>query len=76
MAEWSRIVNTTIRKYIRGEENNVLRNRKLTALLQSRGRIFYGQSGDQLDWKVRYKRAPLVGFADADTLTPHLARKD
>jgi len=69
MAEWSRIVNTTIKKYVRGEEVNVLRNRKLTALLRSRGRLKFNASGEQLDWKVRYKRAPLYGFADADTLT-------
>lgn len=69
MAEWSRIVNTTIREYVRGEEPNVLRNRKLTALMRERGRITFGHSGEQLDWKVRYKRAPLFGFADSDTLT-------
>lgn len=69
MAEWSRIVNTTIRKYIRKEEVNTLRNRKLTAMLKERGRITYNHSGESLDWKVRYKQAPLMGFADADTLT-------
>lgn len=69
MAEWARVVNTTIREYIRGEEPNVLRNRKLTALLRERGRITFNHAGEQLDWKVRYKRAPLTGFADADTLT-------
>ena len=69
MAEWSRVVNTTIRQYIRGEETNVLRNRKLTALMRDRGRIKFNASGEQLDWKIRYKRAPLFGFADSDTLT-------
>jgi hypothetical protein len=69
MAEWSRVVNTTIREYIKGEEPNVLRNRKLTALLRERGRITFNHSGEQLDWKVRYRRAPLTGFADSDTLT-------
>jgi hypothetical protein len=69
MPEWSRVVNTTIRQYVKGEEPNVLRNRKLTALLKQRGRIKYNSSGESLDWKVRYKRAPLSGFADSDTLT-------
>lgn len=69
MPEWSRVVNTTIKEYVRGEEPNVLRNRKLTALMRERGRISYNHSGEQVDWKVRYKRAPLFGFADADTLT-------
>jgi len=69
MPEWSRIVNTTIAEYIKGETPNVLRNRKLTALMREKGRITYNHSGHTLDWKVRYKRAPLFGFADADTLT-------
>jgi hypothetical protein len=69
MPEWARIVNTTIREYIRGEEPNVLRNRKLTALMRQKGRITFNHAGDNLDWKVRYKRAPLFGFADSDTLT-------
>lgn len=74
MAEWSRIVNTTIHKYIREVEVNVLRNRKLLALLKEKGRITMGHSGDLLDWKVRYKRVPMVGYADMDTLT--FSRKD
>lgn len=74
MAEWSRIVNTTIHKYIREQEINVLRNRKMLALLKQKGRITMNHSGDLLDWKVRYKRVPMVGYADMDTLT--FTRKD
>lgn len=69
MAEWTRIVNTTIHKYIRDVEVNILRNRKLLALFKERGRIQFNLSGDLQDWKVRYKRAPMQGYADADTLT-------
>lgn len=69
MAEWARIVNTTIHKYIRDVEVNVLRNRKLLALLQKKGRITFNHSGDQLDWKVRYKQISMTGYADMDTLT-------
>lgn len=69
MAEWSRIVNTTIAKYIREVEVNVLRNRALTALLKQKGRITFNHSGTMMDWKVRYRQVPLVGFADMDTLT-------
>ena len=69
MPSWARIVNTTTRKYFKGEEINILRNRKLLALMQSRGRITYNHSGESMDWKVRYRRSPLVGYADGDTLT-------
>lgn len=74
MTEWSRIVNTTIHKFIREQEINILRNRKLLALMKSKGRITMNNSGDLLDWKVKYKRIPMVGYADMDTLT--FTRKD
>jgi len=67
--EWSRILNTTIHQFVREEEVNILRNRKVLALLQKRGRISFNHSGDRLDWKVRYKRSPMQGYADTDTLT-------
>jgi len=62
-------VNTTISNYIKGEEVNILRNRKLTAMLKSRGRITMNWSGNDMNWKVRYRRAPMTGYADTDTLT-------
>jgi hypothetical protein len=75
MAEaWARIVNTTISEYVRGEEENVMRNRKLTALLKKRGRVTFNHAGKNHDWKVRYKRALMTGYADGDTLS--FARKD
>lgn len=67
--DWSRVVNTTISNYIKGEEVNILRNRKLTAMLKSRGRITMNWSGNDMNWKVRYRRAPMTGYADTDTLT-------
>jgi hypothetical protein len=74
VADWSRIVNTTIKEYVRGEEVNVIRNRKVLAMLRQRGRITFNHAGDGLDWKIRYKRAPLIGYADTDTLT--FSRRD
>lgn len=71
---WSRIVNTTIHKYIREVEVNILRNRKLLALMKERGRLSFNHSGDIVDWKVKYKRAPMQGYADSDTLT--FSRRD
>ncbi len=74
MAEWSRIVNTTIHQFVREVEVNILRNRKLLAMAKEKGRITFNHSGDLVDWKVRYKRAPMQGYADADTLT--FSRRD
>ena len=69
MADWARLANTTINEYLRGEEVQVMRNRKILALLQDRGRVTFNHSGLLLDWKVRYRRAPMIGFIDGDTLT-------
>lgn len=60
MAEWARIAQTTIRDYIRGEEDAVLRNRKILAAAEKRGRIKYNASGDGFEWKVRYRRANMT----------------
>lgn len=69
MSDWSRVVNTTIKKYIRGEEINILRNRKLTAMMKAKGRISFNESGRLLDWKTRFRRGTMQGFAINDTLT-------
>jgi hypothetical protein len=69
MSDWSRLVNSTISKYIKGEEINILRNRKLLAMMKSKGRISFNWSGLDMVWRVRYKRSPMQGYADGDTLT-------
>jgi hypothetical protein len=73
-APWSRVVNSTIKKYIREREINILRNRKLTALLKKKDRISFNWSGISMDWKVKYKRVRLTPYADGDTL--EFSRKD
>lgn len=72
--DWPTIVHTTTSHYLREVEENIMRQRKLLALMRSKGRINYGEYGTKLDWKVRYKRAPINGFADGETLT--FARRD
>jgi hypothetical protein len=70
VAEWTGILNTTIRQYIREVFQNIARNRKLLALMTSKGRVQKRQGGgDQFEWRIRYKRATMQGFADSDTLT-------
>lgn len=74
MAEWSRVVNTTISDFVKGEEINILRNRKMLALMKQRGRITFNHSGDKIVKRVRFKRAPMIGYTDGDTLT--FSRRD
>lgn len=74
MAEWSRVVNTTIAEYVKGEEVNILRNRKMLALMKQRGRITFNHGGTSIVKRVRFKRAPMIGYADGDSLT--FSRRD
>lgn len=67
--EWARVANTTIHDFIREEEMNIIRDRKVLAMLQDRGRITFNHGGDLMDWKVRYKRAPMRVFRESDVLT-------
>ena len=69
MADWARVVNTTTRKFIKGETVEVLRQRILLAILNDRGRITFNNHGTEMQWQVRYRQAPLQGFDDADTIT-------
>lgn len=69
MAEWSRVVATTISDYVRGAEENILRNRKLLAMMRERGRLVMNQSGKDIDWGIQYKQAPMQGYADMDVIT-------
>lgn len=65
----SRIVNTTINDYIKGEVNELFRTRRIWAMLNSKGLITYGHGGDNINWKVRFKQATLSGFAYGDTIS-------
>lgn len=69
MADWARVANTTIKDYLKGEEVEILRNRKLTAMLKEKGRITFNHGGTGIDWKIRYRRAPMQGYADMDTVS-------
>src|SRR4051812_1911755 len=54
MSDWARTANTTIRKYIKGSEQAVLRKRAVFPLLKQKGRIIYDDTGDDFDWKVQF----------------------
>jgi hypothetical protein len=69
MAEWSRVVNTTMHEFAKGAEDNVMRNRKYLAKIQAGGRVSFDHAGDLMDFKVEFKRPPVEGYADMDTLS-------
>jgi hypothetical protein len=72
--EFNRVLQTTIRKYVKGAEDNTVRSRKLPSLLKSKGRMTFNHSGTMLDWGVKYKQRQIDGYADGDTLA--FARSD
>jgi hypothetical protein len=69
VVDWARITNTTISKYLKGAEPEILRNRVITAMLKERGRVLMNQSGLDLVWRVEYRRAPMTGYADTDVIS-------
>src|SRR4051812_38929666 len=69
MSDWARVANTTIRNYFRDVEVNILRNRKLTGMLEQKGRFKFNASGLAMNWPVRYKRVPMQGYTDSESLT-------
>jgi hypothetical protein len=54
---------------LKGYESNVMRNRKITALLKEKGRINYDKFGDLLDWKVQWKENPIQAMGMGQTMT-------
>jgi len=69
MEPWTRIVNTTINDHLKDTEDNIFRNHKLLAMIKAGSRLMYNCSGRKFDWRVRYKRASVTGYADTDTMS-------
>jgi hypothetical protein len=69
MAEWMGIAQTTLKKFLRDVEDATMRNRKLLAKLKAGGAVEYNQSGESLQWRVKYRRSALQGMADGDVST-------
>lgn len=70
MAEWMRTVSTTITDYMKGVEDEFMRDRKLLKAMKSKGRIKYNCSGIDFRWQVPYKRGTVVTNNGAQGITP------
>jgi hypothetical protein len=64
MAESAIVLATTIKKYVKGAEDDVMRNQKVLAMLKSKGNVNYNQSGNSLEWRTKFRRQPLLQMAD------------
>lgn len=56
---WARSVSTTIVNHLREEAIEVLRNTRLGAMMEAKGRITTNVSGLGFDWPVQYRLHPL-----------------
>src|SRR5712671_4202433 len=65
---FSRDVAVSIQTYIRGDTINILRNRRLLEMLMQRGRISMNWGGTGVEKRIRYRRSPIKGYADTDTV--------
>ncbi len=61
--EFGRVLATTIADYTMGAEDNVIRNRKILALLKAKGRLAFNEFGISINWGVRWNR-----HDDGDTI--------
>lgn len=66
--EWVGVIETTAPKYIKGAIDNTMRKRLLLAMLQARGRISYGNSGQDLRWDIMFRQPPVSSYGDGQTI--------
>lgn len=63
VSEFGRVSKANIAEYIKGAKDETLSSRPLLKLLEKKGKITYGHSGEYLDWGV------LKGVQDAAAIT-------
>ena len=66
----SRRLATTISKYLRDAVDAFTRNRKLLAMLRSKGKITFGHSGKDVDWGVEYAQGDMAQYTGDKTFIP------
>lgn len=64
MADWSGIVKTNAPKYLKGFEDNTMRDRKWLAKLKSKGRVMMNKRGSSTKWQVQAKEPTVEDYAD------------
>lgn len=72
--EWTGVVNTTAKKYLKGASDNTIRSRLLLAMMQRRGRISYRHSGYELRFQIEYLQPPVRSYGDGGIID--YARQD
>lgn len=68
MAHFDRILATTHQLAEKNFTDATVENRPFLGMIQSRGKIKYGQSGINPQWNVKYRNLALTGYSDAEQL--------
>lgn len=71
---FQRIVNTTLINFFKQQIPNIMRNRRLTALIYENGRVEYNMSGRQIEQRIQYRESDMTGYAEMDVVD--FARQD
>lgn len=58
---WDRVVQTTLAQHIEGLEDASLRNFQFGTLLSANNRVKMNESGNGLDWRVKYRNHDVEG---------------
>ena len=58
---WGRSLAASIVKHLPDVEDEVLRNRPVSAYLKDRGRFLFNQGGNGFDWRIKYKLHTVQG---------------
>jgi len=69
MAEFARVLATSIAKYVKGAANETIQNSILLSMLKKKGRLIYNDSGKTLDWQIKHKQRDLDGREDMEQVT-------
>ncbi len=67
--EWLRVINTNTRRFIKGFEDDTMRDRKLLAKIKGAGGVKNNMDGDGVQWQVRRARGPVVINNGAQSVT-------
>lgn len=66
---WARIAATTLAQTIRNVEDCTLRDYAFLALLQSQGRVIFNDSGNGIEWPVKFRLPNVMGYSGENALT-------
>jgi len=69
MAEFERVLNTTLEAWAKGLHEEQLQNRVILALLEKKKRIKYNANSYQTSWTVGFKDHALTGYGDMETIS-------